>query len=309
MAKASKEAYEDVGEHSDRLGMLATSSSLAIAFIPRTLRDFTDHGQRHSEAIVERLREFFKIVSEYCGSSINARERFLSYAAAFLHDIGNIKGRTGHAKRSAAIVKDYAGKYINGLEKDEIKLVCKIVMAHSRSAGSSDPLRGMDKLLLLDKDQIKLRLLAALFRLADASDTTSRRAPPIIYELFGLNRVNRKSSKRRKTARKHWLAHQNITGLNYDPEKKVIWLMIERLDKAMISLCNLCDELNTVAVVLKRDMPKPFPCLKIRLIWSKDNRDNREFARRFDAVAFRCKVLERNPRISISRQCPVLRSR
>lgn len=120
MAKTSRTAYEDLGEHSDRLGMLATSSCLAIAFIPRTLRDFTDHGQRHSEAIIEQLRSFFEITSQYCGASINARERFLSYAAAYLHDIGNIKGRIGHAKRSAMIVNDYAGKYINGLEGDEI---------------------------------------------------------------------------------------------------------------------------------------------------------------------------------------------
>jgi len=307
MTQIDKRLAKELAAHYDRLMSVSNSASLAIAFIPRTLRDFTDHGQRHSQNIVDHVGLFSKILGQYCGVKLNSRELFLLFASAFLHDIGNIKGRANHAKRSAKIVKAYAGTHIRGLEENEVNLVCDIIKVHSRGNVSSDPLYDLDKLLIIDDDKIRLRLLAALFRLADATDITSRRAPPIIYELFGLDKVTRRSPKRRRIAKNHWLAHQNICGISYDPDEKVVWLRVEVLRKALPAICHFCDELYTVKPVLKNDLPEHFPCLRIRLMWEKRvEKPNRAFLQRFDPATFNCRILTRKPNTQIKRACPLL---
>jgi HD superfamily phosphodiesterase len=102
-----------------------------LRFVPRELRNFPSHGIDHSVNIIRLTNDFI----EKWGIDLSENERFLLYAAAWLHDIGCIKGRSPHNLLSVEILlKDQdTCNYLNGIGNDLLFILTNIIESHSSS--------------------------------------------------------------------------------------------------------------------------------------------------------------------------------
>ena len=82
-----------------------------------------DHGLYH----VTKVMEFVNIILK--GLNVDEHTLELGLIAAYLHDIGAIEGKSGHAHRSA----EYVEKYLNELnmDKQDIKIIVNAIDNHS----------------------------------------------------------------------------------------------------------------------------------------------------------------------------------
>ena len=60
-----------------------------LRFAPRTIRNYPSHGIDHSVNIIKMINDF----TEKWELKLSKNERFILYAAAWLHDIGCVKNR------------------------------------------------------------------------------------------------------------------------------------------------------------------------------------------------------------------------
>ena len=185
------------------------------------LYNFTDHTLKHSERIIEIAKHIASHLSIY--EKLSELELFGIHAAAYLHDIGmqwnyfisdkDIKkeryetARIAHVTRGIRLVEHIVGKLVindnnftcnqilHGFGNPEgdydrlLLLFLPLIAAHSRDDNGKES--GWEKLLgsqdlLISGSPYRVKLLGAIFRLADELDMTYRRVP----DYDRLNRVS-----------------------------------------------------------------------------------------------------------------------
>ena len=176
LRKQSKELYV-------RLCLMEEKTSkdlLPFAQLP----DFTDHGIKHARSVQQILSD---LIPKRMPEPLTAFEIFCLLSAAILHDVGMLvkkssgeplwETRIDHYNRSKEFVVQNHESL--GFSEHEAQFIGEICRAH-----------GMPNLNYLDGGEysirklgsIRIRLLCALLRLADALDITSDRAPRTVAD-------------------------------------------------------------------------------------------------------------------------------
>jgi hypothetical protein len=189
---------------------------------------YTLHGVDHSEAVIEKLD---KLTKNLMGSShkLNSCEVFCILAAAYLHDTGMLltknddETRVDHMRKTGQVQETYrisdlireehhirSEEYIRnhkkelGLNHVEVEIIGRICRGH-RKEDLKDEYYGED---VIGGSSVRVRLLAALLRLADELDIDFRRAPRHLREILEM--------KMSSLDKVHWIKHYCTKGVKFD---------------------------------------------------------------------------------------------
>jgi hypothetical protein len=130
----------------------------------------TDHGPEHITTVMRQA----SALSGDSACCLNPYECYLLLIAAHFHDVGNIFGREGHERKITKVMGEM-GPTILGEDTLEKRQIRDIAMAHGGyyQAGDKDTISRL-RYDGPQHDQPRIKLLAALLRLADelADDRT-----------------------------------------------------------------------------------------------------------------------------------------
>lgn len=235
-----------------KLWELRTSVWPILEYSQRELRDHTTHGYKHSIELEKLLNDIITRCNQLDGRcNIGPVEEYLLVCAAFLHDLGNIVSRSNHNETSCDIIDRLTPNYIWGLDPDCLEFIKWICLAHSRNhrietVPLEAPFRGI---------QIKLRYITAVFRIADAADMNSRRAPAGVYEII------RESLPIRSD--RIWRSHQAIRDVSFLPSGNSIVVTVKDRRTASRAVREFTSEYEEVREVLEAH---EFPYTEIRVV-------------------------------------------
>lgn len=190
-----------------------------VAFVPRGIGNYTDHGIEHSERI-EKLLERVMDICKNSGSDkckINDTEEYLLFLAAWFHDIGCIKDRKNHAQISVDVIK----KHFNEMGKleDIAPFLIHIVGSHSDGTARENLLYRVPELpVSVRGEPVRLRYISAIFRLIDGCDIDISRCPRIVYKIL--------EPEMSKKTKRLWKGHRDIASLDFNTQngKITIWV-------------------------------------------------------------------------------------
>jgi hypothetical protein len=228
-----------------KLGVLRDSVQPILAYSQRELKDFTTHGEDHSEGIESLLTEIIsRCETEGGNCAITPFERYIMVCAAWLHDIGNVLGRDLHNEKTCDIITKLVPTHIEGLDPDFVEFVKWICLYHCKNTEIDDvplqiPYRG---------GNIRLRYLTAIFRLADAGDMDNRRAPIGVFEIIK-DQLTKKSIG-------IWRSHQAIRDVSFLSAGRSIIVTVKDKRIASWALRDFKAEFTAVESVLRQyDFP------------------------------------------------------
>lgn len=218
-----------------------------LPFIARGIANLVDHGAGHVEEVLKKIEELCIACSE-TGLRLSPPERYLLELTAWLHDLGCLISRENHELESCKLLESIKRDLI--LDDEVVRLIKLLIKFHRKRARLDSLCRRPPDYLF--QQPVRLDLLVALFRLADACDMGSRsthamvgeRAPPVLFKAI--------RSKLPRRSRKHWLVHMACLGTSINPETGRI--AIHRRDRRAISL--LVDELNEEISRVRRILEK-----------------------------------------------------
>lgn len=230
--------------------------SKILSYVHRSsLKDFCDHGRDHSIGIIKILNEMIEICKE-SEIELSQLEIKLLYVASWLHDIGCIVERKNHSIASCRILSENKQHFsLNDL----LIPLNWIIKYHSSSIYKDNEeillqIKDVPETMDIMDEKIKLQLLSAIFRLADACDITKRRAPPIVFNLIK-NQMDEESKK-------FWIGHQHILSIRFDKNLKAIKVTVRDVEESRIIVEKLAEELESVESVLAS---YNFPCLVVEI--------------------------------------------
>jgi len=217
---------------------------------------FTDHGIGHTNRIIEKIE---LLISSY-GIQLNRYESFIILSSTWLHDIGMFLGglpdenpiliRDVHAERSVEQIQLLMDLGLLQLEEENL-IIKDIVRAHSHSFEIND-LTENERIFGND---IRVKFLAAILRLADSCDCDRRRTPISVYKLY--------FQYIPKISIEHWTRLFSITDINFDRLRSSIVMHInfsdeiqEKIQQHILSYYlqkELESELNSVYNILYKD--------------------------------------------------------
>lgn len=232
------------------LYQLANRLSIKLMqYYVRSMPDYADHGKYHSIRICKLLQELFKEKD----LKFTEGEKYLLYASAWLHDLGCIRKRKGHADESAKIIKEYYHLFDMDLNPKAVRYITTIVKAHSKKFKLD---RIEERCTLFKRDDIRLRYIAAIFRIIDSCDISISRANSFVFKLIK-KQLERKDT-RLSIDKKHipyWEAHQNITNVKFDISKREIIVEVIKKKKAKLLVDNIKNEITSAKKYLGEDFP------------------------------------------------------
>lgn len=195
------------------------------------MKDYTPHGKYHTIRVIEILNRFFE---EFYFSD---EEKYLLYIAAWVHDLGCIERREGHAKKSASFIIRLSTTFDVLVGPEATMLLPYIVGGHSKDSD----ITGLPNTMRLFKDDdIRLKFITAIFRLADGCDITKRRTPAILYEIL--------KSTLGDDGIRYWEAHLNT--LNIKIASGQIIVSVDIKEKADLIVEELKKDLESVNEIL-----------------------------------------------------------
>lgn len=225
-----------------------------LRFIPRKIKNYPSHGVDHSLNIIKLINCFLKS----WGLSLNRDERFLLYLAAWLHDIGCIKSRSGHGRQSVRIfTKDETlCNYLNDIDTELLVSLKDVVKSHSSSYKLEQvPIR---------RGKVRVRFICAIFRLMDACEITNFKCPVAVFE--EINNTFKKRVRRVTVtdteAIDFWEGHMNIKDVVF--LKPQIEIHINDRHKSKEILDRLKLEIKSIKQIFI-DNHIEVPVIKIRL--------------------------------------------
>lgn len=159
----SRVTIEEVKQHPRVIAFLGAADQYMSAV------GYTEHGQRHAK-LVSNIAHNILTYLEY-----NQRLPELAAIAGYLHDMGNMIGRTRHEQSGALLAIEILERL--KMDSDEIALIAGAIGNHEEETG--DPINGV----------------AAAVILADKSDVHQSRVRPNL-KIFDIHdRVNYASKK------------------------------------------------------------------------------------------------------------------
>jgi len=121
-----------------------------------------DPEPKHAKRVSELALSLFDQLKSSHG--LGKRDRLLLELAALLHEVGNFIGSSGHHRHSYYIISQSP---ILGLSEEELLVVANIARYHRKAPPDSSH-EGFGA--LSEKDQSRVKALAAILRVADALD-------------------------------------------------------------------------------------------------------------------------------------------
>jgi hypothetical protein len=237
--------------HSGLIGGLSFSVTSILNYIHRGIGDLTVHGSDHSreiEAIAIDVMNKCNLKTGKCHTS--SFEEYIVVSAAWLHDLGNIYGRKDHNQKSCDIIEKLYPSYLWCLLANAVEPVKWLCYSHVSSVDMNTVPEFIDI-----EGGVKLRYLAALFRLLDASDMANRRAPLVVYELL-------KDHFEDPHSKDFWKSHQAIMDVSFPEDENSIIITLIDKKKADLAVQDFKRNLDSVKPILKE---YDFPWLDYRL--------------------------------------------
>ena len=157
----------------------------------RDLPFFTPHGVDHFQAVEDIIH---KLIPKKKYLDLSEKERFFLLASAWLHDVGMLpdlvekylpagsRGKPNeirnkhHVLSEKCIVGKYAELGVDQFHKEALGKLCRY---HRKQ----EDINTCDKELPVNNDRVRLRLLSAYLRLADALDISASRVPDGPYSM------------------------------------------------------------------------------------------------------------------------------
>lgn len=231
----------------DRAAMAAKLSELRISVMPileysqRELKDYTIHGQIHSENLERLLAAIISRCNSQDGAcNIEPVEEYILICAAWLHDMGNIAARDDHNRKTCEMIDELAPSEIWGLDPDYVESVKQVCLAHPRHVRiDSVPLE-----IPYRNTFLKLRYITAIFRIADAGDMSSKRAPMGVYKII--------KGTLTKRSDRIWRSYQAVRDVSFLPSGTSIIVTVKDKRKAACAVKELQTEFDEVKAVLQR---------------------------------------------------------
>lgn len=211
------------------------------------LKWFTPHGPEHCKAVENNLYDLMpvphfsddKVKSDKSTSNerLSEIEWFFLIISAWLHDLGMIKGSKDSKKEDEEIRDDHhtrSEKYIAEhyaklhIFENEAPILGLLAFYHRRRCKIDEC---PEVVKIIDyKERIRVRLLAAYLRLADAMHVDTSRAPSSKYAILLTYNI--------PTASKlHWLKSNFLLGISTDLSDKSFTVIFKKPTDEVIKNC------------------------------------------------------------------------
>jgi len=221
-----------------------------LRFAPRKIKNFPSHGVDHSVSIIRMINSF----PEEWGIKLNRTERFLLYAAAWLHDIGCVKDRTPHNTISVDILMNSTSvcDWLNSLDPDLLFILGYVIESHSSSYDIST--------VPENRGSVRVRLICAIFRLLDACEITNFKCPAQVYYEIKDDLKNPDGSVD-TDAIEFWEGHMSIKDLVF--VKPEIVIIVNKARKSKNITDRLVKEIESVQKIF-RENGLDVPVVRVR---------------------------------------------
>lgn len=179
------------------------------------LGGFTPHGPEHSKSVEDIIHRL--IPDEESFNKLTERERFYLLASAWVHDIGMIRGieegdaklapeqiRAIHHKRSEIFIINNCVKIC--VDPEDAPSLGLLAYYHGEDLEDCKSVFPVG-----NNDVVKLALIAAYLRLADALDISQSRAPLLNYAICLAYNIPMSSKL-------HWIKSRLISGIEISPK-------------------------------------------------------------------------------------------
>lgn len=188
-----------------------------LPFIHRVIGQHTAHGINHSVEVIRYIDAMIDLMDP----KLTQTEVELLYLAGWLHDIGNLRDRANHAAVSCDMIDRLNNKYLNlGRLKKPLKFV---VQYHQSKYDLSEvPKRPYH----IGRDSVRLPLLCAMFRLADACHMGEDRAFNVLFYLIQEDLEGESQA--------HWIANNAITAVDFDKGARSVIVYVSNKRAASI---------------------------------------------------------------------------
>lgn len=181
---------------------------------------FTDHGTSHVERVIAKLESLSALVP----GGLNEREQFFLLTGSYCHDLGMFlcrlpneaarETRAHHNERSADLIERLVtGGYVN-LDQFEVSVTKHLVRAH-RAVSLDD----VPEEQSIEQFTVRMRLLSAMLRIADACDMDHTRAPEAVFR-FLYDTIP-------SSSRQYWRQHQIVAAVNFNSEHGAIVISVQ----------------------------------------------------------------------------------
>ncbi|MBI2938084.1 MAG: hypothetical protein HYY22_07760 [Thaumarchaeota archaeon] len=167
-----------------------------LAYLPRGIPGYTDHGVIHSRNLLNLLVRF---IENFGTSAVSSDEKFVLCLAIWLHDIGCLIDRKDHAQSSVKLLEHPRFNFLESMiGKDKLHCLKYVIKSHSSHYDLEE----------LPNEQIcnnvNLRKVCVIFRLLDECDISYARANPVLFEILRDNGLLSESNL------PHWEAHRSV---------------------------------------------------------------------------------------------------
>ena len=228
----------------DEAILLAESAARKILpFIQRGIANHTAHDVNHSEHVIEFLNRLVDIANMH--EELSQTEIRLLYLAAWLHDIGNLRkcGRRNHSRESCRMIEELDERYLKlGSMREPLKFIIKYHQSH---LNLSEVPRKESR---ISGDRIRLRLLCAIFRLADACHMGPDRASEVVYSLL-------KTDKEFAKGKKYWDGNRAIASVDFDLGQSAIVIHVFSKRNSRFIVKDFKEEFDRVGKYLRDYIP------------------------------------------------------
>jgi len=250
-------------------------------------RGGNDHGPQH----IERVLDYFDaLLGPKPISKLDVYELFLTAMSILYHDVGILLGRKTHAGKSAWLLSLEQNDYVmSSLDKEFMAIA---VHLHSSNKQIEDACQRYPNVQVVSGQEVRIRAIAALVRLADELDEDHRRAPANLQQKMepgGLAPLDLEDLQLfPKESRFFWTFNQRIRGIKPDSQKRLIRIELKFQSEDIASEILLEDRRRnfieaTVEKVLKINRERiycnsflpesiQFPALELSLL-PVDNQD------------------------------------
>lgn len=151
---------------------------------------YTDHGDLHIRSVIHSASQLLDAHLKKTArqSELSSLDLFLVLAAILWHDVGNVYGRSGHAKKVAEMTREI--KALGFPNPDIHRLVNEIAIAHGGENGLDTPREREDCSTSHKSYSVYPLALAALVRFADeVSENQSRISHALLPSVPAENRI------------------------------------------------------------------------------------------------------------------------
>jgi len=206
-----------------------------LIYLSRNIPDFSSHGTDHTLHIIDNLYEFITNWE----IKLTQNETLLLYLAAWLHDIGCIKDRENHHLVSVEIFLNDQN-LVEALTPTYATCLKYIVKAHR----ARFPIEDVPK----EHENIRLRMISAIFRLMDACEICYPKCPRQVYNIIK-DSLSDKSNN-------IWIAHMNILSLKFT--KPEIKISVNDISKCQSIIDSVKHEISTIKdTFIENGLPVP----------------------------------------------------